>query len=100
MFGDGIYFANKARKSIGYTDLQGSYWAGGSSNKAFLALYQVNVGDMWQIVHGDSSLNLRRVKAAGHDTVFAKGGADLRNDEHIIYESERSTIKYLVEIHS
>jgi len=98
MFGDGLYFANKARKSIGYTSLRGSYWASGSANKAFLALYQVNVGDMWQIVHGDSSLNLRKVKAAGHDTVFAKGGADLINDEHIAYESERSTIKYLIEL--
>lgn len=98
MFGDGLYFANKARKSIGYTSLRGSYWASGSANKAYLALYQVNVGDMWQIVHGDSSLNLRKVKAAGHDTVFAKGGADLINDEHIAYESERSTIKYLIEL--
>jgi poly [ADP-ribose] polymerase len=98
MFGDGLYFANKARKSIGYTSLRGSYWASGSANKAYLALYQVNVGDMWQIVHGDSSLNLHKVKAAGHDTVFAKGGADLINDEHIAYESERSTIKYLIEL--
>ncbi len=98
MFGDGLYFANKARKSIGYTSLRGSYWASGSANKAYLALYQVNVGDMWQIVHGDSSLNLRKVKGAGHDTVFAKGGADLINDEHIAYESERSTIKYLIEL--
>ena len=98
MFGDGLYFANKARKSIGYTSLRGSYWASGSANKAYLALYQVNVGDMWQIVHGDSSLNLRKVKGAGHDTVFAKGGADLINDEHIAYESERSTVKYLIEL--
>jgi len=35
MFGDGIYFADKAQKSIGYTSLRGSYWAHGGDNKAF-----------------------------------------------------------------
>ena len=29
MFGYGLYFAPKARKSVGYTSLRGSYWAGG-----------------------------------------------------------------------
>jgi poly [ADP-ribose] polymerase len=41
MFGDGIYFADKAQKSIGYTSLRGSYWAHGGDNKAFLALFDV-----------------------------------------------------------
>ena len=98
MFGSGVYFANRARKSIGYSSLRGSYWASGSSNKAFLALYQVNVGHMMNVSHGDSSLNLHRVRSAGYDTVFAKGGADLINDEHIIYEEPRCTIKYLIEL--
>jgi poly [ADP-ribose] polymerase len=26
MFGDGIYFADKAQKSIGYSSLSGSHW--------------------------------------------------------------------------
>jgi len=30
--------------------------------------------------------------------VFAKGGADLRNDEYIVYENNRCTIKYLIEL--
>lgn len=104
MFGDGIYFANKARKSIGYTSLSGSYWASGSSNKAYLALYGVNVGSMWDVLgksrYGGSmsSLSLSKVRSAGYDTVFARGGADLRNDEHIIYEAPRCTIKYLIEL--
>lgn len=105
MFGDGLYFANKARKSIGYTSLSGSYWASGNANKAYLALYQVNVGHMWDVLanryNGSmSSLNLHKVKTAGYDTVFAKGGADLRNDEHITYEADRCTIKYLIELKS
>ena len=34
----------------------------------------------------------------GYDSVYAQGGADLRNDEFIIYEAEKCTVKYLVEI--
>jgi poly [ADP-ribose] polymerase len=98
MFGDGLYFANKARKSIGYTSIDGSYWAGGSSGKAYLALYRVNVGKQWEIRHGDSSLNLSKVKRNGYDTVFARGGVGLINDELVAYEAERCTIKYLIEL--
>ena len=105
MFGDGIYFANKARKSIGYTSLRGSYWASGSSGKAYLALFQVNIGKTWPIFangqrHNSShySLNQRTVEKNGYDSVFAQGGADLRNDEYIVYEEGRATVKYLIEL--
>ncbi len=101
MFGDGVYFANKARKSIGYTSLTGSYWASGSSNKAFLAVYEVHVGNQKHIhnhTHDCYSLNHDKLQRTGHDSVFAHGGADLRNDEFIVYTSEQSTIKYLIEI--
>jgi len=55
MFGDGIYFANKAQKSIGYSSLRGSYWAGGSSNKGYLALFDVHTGEQKHIKRHDSS---------------------------------------------
>ena len=45
MFGYGIYFATKARKSLGYTSINGSYWARGNSNSAFMALYNVAYGN-------------------------------------------------------
>lgn len=105
MFGDGIYWANKARKSIGYTSLRGSYWASGSSNRAYLALFSVNVGKTWNIFANGkryssehSRLNNSKVRTAGYDSVYAKGGADLRNDEYIVYEEGRATIKYLIEL--
>lgn len=105
MFGDGIYWANKARKSIGYTSLSGSYWASGSSNKAYLALFRVNVGKTWDLFAGGkryssehSRLNNSKVHTAGYDSVYAKGGADLRNDEYIVYEEGRATIQYLIEL--
>lgn len=101
MFGDGIYFADKAQKSIGYSSLSGSYWAKGSDNKAFLALFDVSVGKQKEILHHTSScssLSDKVMKKEGYDSVFAKGGADLRNNEYIIYRSEQCTVSHLIEI--
>jgi len=101
MFGDGIYFADKAQKSIGYSSLRGSYWANGGDNKAYLALYDVHLGKEKEILHHDSScykLSQKVMDAEGYNSVFAKGGADLRNNEFIIYRAEQCTISHLIEI--
>lgn len=99
MFSDGIYFANKARKSIGYSSLSGSYWARGSANKSFLAVFSVNVGNQRHIYRHDSSCySITEKNLLPFNSVYAHGGADLRNDEFIIYNPNRCTIKYLVEI--
>jgi len=103
MFGCGIYFANKARKSLGYTSLHGSYWASGNDNKGFLALYNVHVGNQYitqRHQHDYYNLNEQNLKKYGdYDSVYAKGGADLRNDEFIVYNTAQSTIEYLIETH-
>lgn len=101
MFGDGIYFADKAQKSIGYTSLRGSYWAHGGDNKAFLALFDVHLGKQKEILHHDSScyrLSKKVLDSEGFDSVFAKGGADLRNNEYIVYNSAQCTVSHLIEI--
>lgn len=104
MFGFGIYFANKAKKSIGYTSLRGSYWASGTSDTAFLALYSVNTGKEWDLLKNQThsywmnGLTLDKVNKEGYDSVYARGGYDLRNEEFIIYEGSRCTIKYLIEL--
>lgn len=99
MFGDGEYFANKAQKSIGYTSLRGSYWAGGSDNKSFLALFKVNLGNQKHVHrHSSECYGFNNINIKPHDSVYAHGGADLRNDEFIVYDISQSTIKYLVEI--
>jgi poly [ADP-ribose] polymerase len=101
MFGDGIYFADKAQKSIGYSSLRGSYWAHGGDNKAFLALFDVHLGNQKEILHHTSScysLSDKVLKTEGFDSVFAKGGADLRNNEYIIYQPEQCTVSHLIEI--
>jgi len=103
MFGYGLYFADKFQKSLNYTSHWGAHWTGGNSKKAFLALYDVHVGKQLKIKHHDSwcyELNEENLKKRGarYDSLFAKGGADLMNNEYIVYNSAQSTIRYLIEI--
>jgi len=99
MFGDGIYFANKAQKSIGYSSLSGSYWASGSDNKGYLALFDVHIGKQYDVTSSDSSLTQKKLDSkGGYDCTFAHAGSSLYNDEIIVYESKRCTIAYIVEL--
>ncbi len=103
MFGYGLYFADKFQKSLNYTSLRGSYWANGTANKGYLALYDVHVGEQLNIQKHQSwcyELNEKKLKARGaqYDSLFAKGGADLINNEYIIYKQQQCTIRYLVEV--
>lgn len=103
MFGNGVYFANKAQKSIGYTSLTGSYWASGRSNQAFLALYEVNTGMEFRTKVRESwmtSCTEQTIRTRNCDSLYCQGGADLRNDEFIVYNHDQSTIRYIVEIRS
>jgi len=104
MFSDGIYGADLARKSLGYTD--GGFWAGGSAPKKFLGIYSFSLGKEWNIFengkvtyqHWMSKITQAQVEAKKCNSVFAKGGADLKNNEYIIYKENQCTIKYLVEM--
>lgn len=103
MFGYGLYFADKCRKSLNYTSIYGSYWARGNSQKAYLAIYEVHTGQQLKISRHDSwctQLNATRLKERGahYDSVFAEGGFDLLNNEFIVYNENQCAIKYLVEI--
>lgn len=104
MFGNAIYAANKAKKSIGYTSLKGSYWASGSSNKAYLAIFEFVTGKEWEILknetykHWMGSITENQLRSKNFDSVFAQGGADLKNDEYMVYNSNQCTIRYLIEL--
>jgi len=102
MFGYGLYFADKFRKSLNYTSYRGAYWSGGVSNKAYLAIYEVHTGKQLKTKRHESwhsSLDENTLKSKGnYDSLYAKGGADLLNNEYIIYNANQCTIKYLVEI--
>lgn len=101
MFGYGLYFADKAKKSLGYTSLRGSYWAGGSQDKGFMCLYEVHMGSSLIIQHHQSwcyDLTEQKLQQRGnYDSLSAMGGADLRNNEFIVYNEGQVNVKYLVE---
>lgn len=103
MFGYGIYYAPKAQKSLGYTSLDGSYWARGNSNSAFMALMEVAYGKPYDVHSFDSKyydFNYERLQKAcpGSNCLHAHAGSMLRNDEIIVYKEEQCTIRYLVEL--
>lgn len=103
MFGYGIYYAPKARKSLGYTSLSGSYWANGNSNSAFMALMDVAYGIPYDVYSFDSkyySFDYEKLQASmpGASCLHAHEGSMLRNDEIIVYKEEQCTIKFLVEL--
>ncbi len=104
MFGYGLYFADKAQKSIGYTSLRGSYWASGSGSTAYLALFAVHTGNWLHSKRHEgwmSNLDESKLKSRGnYDSLFAEGGIDLRNNEYIVYNQNQCTVRYLVEIGS
>jgi len=103
MFGYGIYYAPKARKSLGYTSLSGSYWANGSSSSGFMALMDVAYGNPYDVHSFNSkyyNFNYEALQRAcpGANCLHAHKGQMLRNDEIIVYKEEQCTIKYLVEL--
>jgi poly [ADP-ribose] polymerase len=103
MFGNGIYYAPKARKSLGYTSLTGSYWAKGSCQEGFMALFDVHVGNSLKIKRHESwcsTLDMKKLKARGtdYDSLWAEAGQSIMNDEVIVYDEAQSTIKYLIQL--
>jgi poly [ADP-ribose] polymerase len=102
MFGYGLYFADKFRKSLNYSSLQGSYWTSGNAQVGYLALFDVHVGKQFHIKHHQSwcyELTEDNLKKRGnYDSLFAEGGADLKNNEYIVYNQAQCTIRYLVEV--
>ena len=103
MFGYGIYYAPKARKSLGYTSLSGSYWTRGNSSSGFMALMDVAYGKPYDVYSFDSKyydFNYEKLQQAckGANCLHAHEGSMLRNDEIIIYKEEQCTIRYLIEL--
>ena len=104
MFSDGIYFAPKCAKSIGYTSLSGAYWTHGGSNTAYMALFEVAYGTPHVIYQHDSScyhLNYDVLQNKNPKCHCLHAKADkgmLRNDEIVFYRNDQMTIKYLIEI--
>lgn len=91
-FGDGCYFSDQSTKSLNYAlGLQHRT----RENQVFMFLADVAMGKSFIPRHSDSMLHL-----AGHDSVFAKGGqSGVINNEMIIFKTDKSAIRFLVEFH-
>lgn len=101
MFGYGIYFAPSFAKSMGYTSIEGSVWAGGHNETAYMAVFDVALGrslDVYSYTGGYGRWREDDIRKAGCDSLFAHKGQMLRNDEIIVYNEAAMTIRYLVEI--
>ena len=102
MFGAGIYFAPKARKSLGYTSLDG-YWTRENSNVGYMALYATaygkpyNTDNNYKFSSTFGWKDLKKLDSEAH-CVHAHSGSQLRNDEIIFYNESQVTIKYLVRL--
>lgn len=94
MFGNGIYFAPKSDKSWNYTSYKGSYWAKGSSDVAFMALYATAYGNPLDVT---CAHHYTKQTLQDHDCVHAHAGSQLLNDEIIFYDEDAITINYVVE---
>ena len=101
MFGQGLYFAPLAQKSMGYIDMQGSYWAHGQQPKGYLALFEVAMGKPYEPKHAlGSSFTLKDLKYGCHSVWARAGCSSLYHDECIVYRAEQCNMRYLVEVDS
>lgn len=91
-YGLGCYFSDQSTKSLNYAiGRQHST----REKQVFMFLADVAMGKSFTPRRSDQNLHL-----AGHDSVFAKGGqSGVINNEMIIFKTEQSTIKFLVEFH-
>lgn len=104
-FGYGIYFAPKARKSIGYA---GGHWRSEASEHRYLAVFRVATGNPYYIYDNyngipQNAADLEQI-APGKDCTWAEKGKSstgglwtLMEDEVIVYNQSQCTIEYIVE---
>lgn len=102
MYGNGIYHSMTYRKSEGYTSLDNSYWAGGRSNQAFLAVDELFTGRKLIVkdrTHEHGSMTWEKLRKLGdYHSLHAPAGSSVRNDETIVYKEDQVSIKYLIEV--
>jgi len=90
MFGNGIYGAINSTKSLGYT--YGRWGQGNSGDAGWLFICDFAMGK----IHETRS-SLYSGAPSGYDSVWAKAGSSLHNDELIVYRNKQVNIRYLLE---
>ena len=116
LFDEGIYFADEADKSLGY--INGGRWINGSKiDDNWLAVYEVHMGKMMTFKQlGPLELNAKidlaeYIPNNGYDSFYAEknkksisGKSKIRytlsRNEYIIFNENKCTIKYLIQINA
>lgn len=88
MFGNGLYGAKNSTKSLGYTF--GRWGQGGTGDAGWLFICDFAMGKT-EVVYRSAN------PSRGYDSIWAKAGQSLQNDELIVYRNSQATIKYLLE---
>lgn len=111
MFGHGLYFAPKAKKSMGYTD--GGFWSNRTNSSTsqktvLLMVFKVAMGkskDLDCFSPTVANWHEADCRKAGYDSVFAHasnnpgiGTGRLFNDECIVYNDDAATISYILQL--
>ncbi len=97
MFGNGIYFAPSAAKSFGYTSYNGTYWANGRDDVAYMGLYATAYGEPYYVGDHEFGSYEQNVKKNNKNCLHAKQGTRLKNDEVVFYSEDALLLKYIVE---
>lgn len=92
MFGDGVYGADASTKALNYS---AGYWGGKSNkyNNIFCFVTRFAMGKVYE-----TQKSLKTGTPNGFNSIYAKGGYDLVNNEYIVPKKEQATITYLIEL--
>jgi hypothetical protein len=92
MHGDGVYGAINSTKSLNYSI---GFW--GSSRSKFKNSFLILADFAMGKTYTSQSTNFNGAPK-GYDSIWAKKGRSLYNDELIVYSLPQCTLKYLVEM--
>lgn len=101
MFGFGFYTADKVEKSLRYMGVRmaGKVYNKDHNDKGYLLIYKVLFKDPLHVYrHRHEMCSYTQKSIAPHDALFAHAGQDLFNNEYIVYEVDRVTLQYAIEI--
>lgn len=95
VYGDGVYHSAHTDKSLGYT---------GRETDAIFFLQEVHLGNFytyqgWYRDGKDiskSDMNYQNMQKKGYDSLYVKAGDGLQNSEYIVYNSDQTTVKFIV----
>lgn len=92
MFGNGVYGASCSTKALNYAV---GYWGGrrNDGSKAYMLIVDFAMGNEYV-----ARSHLYSGAPRGYDSIWAKAGQSLLNDEFIVYNLNQATITHILEL--